>query len=542
MDIVPAIDEKKQSALASILSSNQFLLSSVTDPSEWIFDNLGIDLYDNQIEFVDGVTDLSIKNLVLIGSRGGGKTYAVIGALLYLCDEIEGIRIGVFAPKWPQATRLIKEVEPILKSPKCPLRSKIDWDSTVKTRLQFKNGSFIQCSSANEMANIEGDHYHVIVIDEAHMVPSISVSQKIEPMLGSFNIAKMIKIGVAMYDNHFYKSFMSRLFAKIIKPWTECPVLLNSGSVIIDGKEYPSKTFDLMPLPLRQQIFPGHPELYTDGNSGMEVADFLTNYMMIWARDVAKALSDDEQKRLVGDHVPDKRGFPNEIYVFGCDFAQGSPTGNDEKLDYTALAVWKVYAGGVKQKVFAKKWKGNPLGQIREIIELIHPSRGVFPCRVGMIDYSNVGSVALGAFQEQGVQVTGIMFKQTETNSGKNYKNAMYDNFKYELSGNRVKYPAMSYMAGDHEMNDGYIEWCQLERREATGINKVIEAPENYHDDMVCADLMALFISTRGDVTSLQGMSGIKMTPNMLLPMPSLAHASTYGNNPSLFMGRILSR
>lgn len=520
-------------SLGDIWKDSPDILNSSVDISEWAFDNIGIDLYDNQIEFAEAITDFKKDNVIILGSRGGGKTMAVSCAIVKLCVENPNFRVGVFAPKWSQATRVIKEILPYLLVDSCKIKKDIDEKNTVKAALRFKNGSFISCISANDLANIEGEHFHLVVIDEAHLVPSVSVSQKIAPMLGSYNVAKTVKLGVAMYDNHFYKSFLSPNYHKVIKTWTECPILLSAGSIMIDGKEYPRKAFNNMPLLLKKQMFPDHPELHVQGDGDMDEVDFLTNYMVQWVKDLSNFLSEQEQEKLLGYHHMEEKGQGNEVYVFGLDFGQGSPTGNDAKLDFTALAVWKVVGEGIKHKVWGKKWKGNPLMQIAEIIDLIHPKNGLFPCRVGMCDYSGVGAVAVGAMQQAGIQVTGIMFQQTEKESGKNFKNAIFDNFKYELSNDRVKYPSLIEQKKNPDMADGYSEWCHLERRQSMGFNKKIEAAEGYHDDICCCDSMGIFIANRADVMMLHGSHRINME-NLIQPMPSLKNNCTV--NP--FMGR----
>jgi hypothetical protein len=366
------------------------------------------------------------------------------------------------------------------------------------------------------------------------------MSQKISPMLGSFSIAKTIKIGVAMYDNHFKKSFLSPSYYKVIKPWTECPILLNSGSIFIDGLEYPKKALGLMPLSLKQKLFPLHPELFMEGGGDMDESDFLTQYMVKWTDDSRNGLSDDEQVKLKGEHLPEAQGYGNELYVFGLDFAQGSVTGDDERLDYTALAIWKVVEGGIKQKVYARSWRGdNPLAIISEIINIVKPIGGLFPCKVGMVDYSGVGNVAISAFKQEGIQATGVMFAQTEKNSGKNYKNAMWDNFKFELANDRVKYPSEVGMSMNRCMQDAYMEWCQIEKRERAGINKIIQSPEGFHDDHACADLLAVFIANRADVLTMNRSTAAVLRPDSLMKMPSLFPQQGSANMGQLFLGVI---
>ena len=69
------------------------------NPSYWSLVNLGIDLYDNQVEILDAITDLSLPYLAILASRGSGKTYACAIALVKVCLDNPGFRVGIFGPK-----------------------------------------------------------------------------------------------------------------------------------------------------------------------------------------------------------------------------------------------------------------------------------------------------------------------------------------------------------------------------------------------------------------------------------------------------------
>src|SRR5665213_2407116 len=77
--------------------------------SYWSLTQVGIDLYDNQVDIIEAVTDLSVPYVGVLASRGSGKTYSVAIGLVKLCLDNPGFRVGVFGPKADTSKRLVKE-------------------------------------------------------------------------------------------------------------------------------------------------------------------------------------------------------------------------------------------------------------------------------------------------------------------------------------------------------------------------------------------------------------------------------------------------
>ena len=214
------------------------LSKAAYDTSFWALQNLQVDLYDNQIDIVDSVTDIGIKYLAILCARGTGKTHGVAVALIKLCLDYPGLAVGIFGPKEDQANRIIKEeLLGHLLLPSSPCYNFIEWSRTSGSYVRFKNGSYIESHSASEQSQQEGYHYSIVVVDEAHAVSDASIATRISGMLGSFKISKLIKIGVAVGRNHFWKSCAApnTAFKVIVKDWTQCAILLNQGSITYEG-------------------------------------------------------------------------------------------------------------------------------------------------------------------------------------------------------------------------------------------------------------------------------------------------------------------
>src|SRR5271157_5808203 len=134
------------------------------NPSYWSLVNLGIDLYDNQVEILDAVLDLSLPYIALLASRGSGKTYAVAIALVKMCLDNPGFRIGVFGPKADTSKRLVKEdIIGRILTPSSKVYDQVDWQHSGNQFIQFKNGSTIKALSASPTATQESEHFHCVL-------------------------------------------------------------------------------------------------------------------------------------------------------------------------------------------------------------------------------------------------------------------------------------------------------------------------------------------------------------------------------------------
>ena len=105
----------------------------------------------------------------------------------------------------------------------------------------------------------------------------------------------------------------------------------------------------------------------------------------------------------------------------------------------------------------------------------------------------------------------GIIFNSRDrfTGSGMNMKNIMYAKWRQELDNGKFKYMTKerfekSTAEGAGADNIGYYhrmvsEWADLEQT-VTGfsVNKKIEAPLGYHDDVCDSDVLANFAAVEG--------------------------------------------
>lgn len=481
-----------------LAQASEFTLQA-NDPVRWAKSFLNVDLQSNQEEIIKELCSPTTNYLGILGARGSGKTYGVSIGLVKMCEDNPGLDVGVFGPRADQATRIIKEMKKILFT--SPLKDQIDWDLTTNDKIIFRNGSSLLALSAAETSLQEGWHFSVVVVDEAHRVSNTSMSERIIPMLGSKKISKLIKIGIPLFKNHFYQSFSDDKYKFLIHDWANAPILLESGYKELknpsDGtmKKYPTFVLDRMPRSLKVAMFPENEEIHYDGD--MTEMEFNTQYGMIWMEDMNTFLHGEEPETLIGSHDTLMLGRAGENYFFGLDTSAGTLTPGKYDLDYTALSIWRV-TNGMKEKVFSREWQNTEtLSQLEEVAGIVHPSSGLFPCAFGCVDYSNVGITAVEMFKRLKIPVAGVLFSATETSSRKNFKNAMANQFQFELQAGRVKYPKMEAIDRDKIMRKHYHQWLALERIVSVGLNDKISAPPGQHDDGPMSDVLAVWAADK---------------------------------------------
>lgn len=480
-------------------SINEIMESTyMYDVYEIVKKKYNFDLAPNQVEIVEAVMDHEIKNLLVLAARSSGKTFSVIIGALLLALQMENFSIGISAPTYDQSQRLLQTFQSQFCDKNNYLKNQIK--SISNSRVLFKNGNFIESFSGDIMSLAEGRHYDMLVIDEAQSVDDYVMSRMLLPMIASSSFGKIIKIGTPRGKNHFFKSAHSVNYKTLVFDWLNAPNLLKGGVINYEGKQYSKYVYGKMPLAKCKEYFPKEPKLWHDGD--MTVEDFVTEFECGWQAGISQFLYESEIDLLFGDFLPEKTSFKD--YYFGLDLAGGSDVAVDTKHDYTVLTIVRIEEG-VKQIVDSFSWQGDFVEQIDEIIKIIHPNTGIYKCIGGVIDRGQVGSAVYDVLKSLGVECDTVMYQSTYTPTGKNMKNSMFDHFKMELNGNRVKYPAPQYSNNHKVLKMHIAEWLSLEKIIGSGINNKIQAPSGLHDDTCCSTAMAIFAADKKLSQSKEG-------------------------------------
>ena len=433
----------------------------------------------------------------------------------YLIDNYPQMRIGVFTPRLQQAEVSIGRLSTFFQMNETRLNNRIV--KITKDRIELGNDSYVTAVSASDQSNIEGLTFDVIVMDEAQKISDYTVSERVLPM-GTATNGKFVKVGTPKTRNHFYDSIegkASNQWTVIKRDWTRCPQSwLLDATYLPDpdtGIVRPYSTFiikQVMPKSLKQEMFPDNPEVWTEGNLSIE--DFRTQYMLEFIDGAGKYLDSQQVKAMIdGEYDWIDHGIIGETYVAGIDFAGSNPEG-----DSTQITVLRITRDGIKQKVFAKEFKDASYPeQMYYISHLFGGYKPRFECKKIFADYTGCGAAVVQTLQEEfGLKnIEGIIFNARDkyTNSGMNLKNAMYGKWRQELDNGKFKYLTKerflnSTADGAGKDNISYYhrmvsEWSDLEQT-TTGfsVNKKIEAPSGYHDDVCDADVLANFAAVAG--------------------------------------------
>jgi hypothetical protein len=516
-----------------------------TDPCEWIESQLGVSLYSNQIEIVEAIRDPVGEGFNVLQNRGAGKTQGVAWGLGELCENRPGTQVIVAAPIEKQAGRILRYMKQAFQGPSSKVKDRIDWQAASALRFPFKNGSTVVAVSGQEKANAEGEHGHVLVIDEAHLVPSYSVTNKLIPMVGMLGgYSKIIKIGVAMGKNHFYKSVTAAGAKNLICPWYKSEIFLEEPNPFFyKNKQYSKKLLSRMPLPIRMKMFPDRPDMHKATGYEITELDWATQYSMEWIDDINNLLSESDQAKLAsGKHKPITKGKVGDLYFAGLDTAYSG----SRDADRTVLAIWRLRRDGVCEKVASFSWQGDPLGQEREIWEILNPRGGMFKCEAIFADYSNIGITMVERFRAVQLPIVGVTFGSSAKTIGssKNWKNTLYDHFLIRLQSSEAVYPNIEEMkvmavGADQEMKvqidnmlEGFWQWIVIQRIRGKGLNDKIEAPSDQvedtedgqskmaHDDACSADVLAVWAARHRDQMRKEMGRGGAGLISMDIPMP----------------------
>lgn len=471
------------------------------NPSYWSLINLGIDLYDNQVEILNDVCDLSIPYVGILASRGSGKTYSVAIAIVKMCLDNPGFRVGIFGPKADTSKRLVKEdIIGRILVPTSKVYDQIDWNNSSNSFIQFKNGSTVKALSASPTATQESEHFHVLVLDEAHRISDFVVKEKLVPMLGSFSVTKTIKIGISLYKNNFWHSCNDNgtRYKVLRKDWSQCNIYGLQGYIMYEGKTYPKRIVDLMPKTVKEKYFPNDPNLHYDSVEGYSEIEWNTQYEMIWMEDINLVLSGDQHKKLATglfDILKEGRPELTEKYYFGLDTASGTLMPGQKDLDWTVLTIVRKNQDNTKDVVAKYMWHDDIMNQMQEVRDIVHPIDGIFKCEMGLADNSNFAIGLIEIFKKEGIPMAGVNFGSKEPNTNKNFKNAMVDQFVFELNGGRIQYPSIDKIKKNKAFKEGFEQWGLLERhRTNAGLNdKIFVDPSAGHDDHVSADILAVW-------------------------------------------------
>ena len=503
-------------------------------------ESMGVHLYSNQVKIIETICGGDAHNINILAARSSGKTYSVALATVKLCMDNPNYSVLCFAPKIQQSTRILDQIVQILNSCKDTLFKEVEWNYTNKAYMRFKNGSWIQCLGS-QSDNVEGWHAECLLLDEAQAIDTDFFNTKALPMAKAAhqNLYRLIKIGIPRRSvgTHFYDSCNNPAYTTLVFDWTKCDNLKNAGITIIDGKEYPTTILKDMPIEMKKEMFPDHPEWHIPSENNMSVEDFKEQYSMEWVDSNSRFLTRDDIEAMIGEHSYQMQGRDGEEYYFGLDLAGGLLINQGLGRDYSSLTIISKDKDGMKRVVHCEEWQGDIVEQMEEIISWIHPETGRFKCVFGTADYGSLGPAVVDMLLHSGLPIAGIRYRSSEPTTGMPYKTAIFDNLFTELRSGYFKYPCHDDLARNYLLKKHFDEWEALERKVNSNGNVRIAAPENtlIHDDCCNSCSLAVWAADKMK-EELRRIQRRGMLQNLLTPNISAATTANRFNRNNLHM------
>lgn len=503
-------------------------LSLIRDTKKYVKEKYNCDIYNNQVEIFDSIINPLNRNISIGAARSAGKSFSVSLSLIELCRNIPKTIVAVFAPKGPQSKRLLNEMYNIIGSATDEIKRCVNKEKSSTMVIEFTNGSKVQALSGHDKTMSEGEHPHVVVIDEAHLVSDFAWSSKIYPMLGAHQHKQIIKIGVFMYNNHYHKDFLKKDVIKLISPWWKCEVFFKDPKKIkyYDEKdnvqEISEFIFSCMAPSIKKRYFPNpkNMELWKELGQ-MTEQDFRMQMEMEWLDEVNRVLTDKQiEKLLSGTHKLEEVGLGAATYVFGLDPATGSLNPESLELDFTSLSIFKIINKKF-YKVYGKQWQGDTLLQYDEILSVLRK----FHTTWGLLDFSSLSPMFLPMLQRDNIKCAGVQYAASAPKSGKNWKNYIFNNFVSHIDLDSIFYPNIDNLETDNPnfdkdvitaMQQGAHQWQVINRtRNKQAQNDTIEAPYKQKDDISNSDCLCISSVFHPDAKTAFNMYGIQQTKGM---------------------------
>lgn len=488
-------------------------------------------LCSNQVDIVGALTS-GERTSITVEPRQVGKTSSVAVACAILCEtegaewnkvHPEPYRIGIFAPKAAQAQLDTERLKSWARYTKQG-RALINWELTTTDRIVWHNGCEVKTYSASEQAENDGKTLNRIILEEGQKISDFVVSQAILPMGGATG-ARIAKIGtVRPIRNHFFNSWHNDKRAiRTWHHWLICDNLLRGGYVEYGGRKISKYVLDMMPLShketyIRAGIFPHSPDFYYPGE--MELNDFLTQYELRWLEQFGLFLDAREKAILLSGTMPHalRQNMGDELYA-GIDFASGN--GADE----TAVSIWR-RVGTILVKVWGCTFPDMPLpDQKRELINLFSKSGPFHTVKLILGDFGGNGAAIIADLATD-VQLPAqtVAFGANDKlvlGASMNMKTSMFMDFKRQLQMGWLRYPVLETqtpveLVMDHQK--GVRQWSALEQEIiGFGVNRRIQAPESDHDDVCCADVLAVRAAKIGPSVFGQPRQNLGRMPYFIL-------------------------
>lgn len=219
----------------------------------YIKNKFQVDIYNFQHRIIKAILNPYIKKISIRASTRIGKSYSVgLASLLYPIFNKKK-KVGIIAPTKDKTKIIMSYIADFLAV--SDLEDLIDLDVMQLTKLErlkrevsknkitFKNGSFIECLSADNKGKgftLMGKGYDLIIIDESSLLNRDSWV-KIYRMLLESPHTKIVEIGNPFFLNHFFDHSLDPDWHTIHLNWRDA---VKEGRMTMEQVEDQRKELD----------------------------------------------------------------------------------------------------------------------------------------------------------------------------------------------------------------------------------------------------------------------------------------------------------
>ena len=147
--------------------------------------------------------DCTARFIVMNCGRRFGKTIAAANECCRFACEYDNTLTWWVAPTYKQARIAYRQIKKAL----APISTR---KSDVELRIELVNGAVIECRSADNPDNLRGEGVHMLVVEEAAMMPGKLWHEILRPMLADTN-GRAVFISTPKGRNWFYMMYMRGL-------------------------------------------------------------------------------------------------------------------------------------------------------------------------------------------------------------------------------------------------------------------------------------------------------------------------------------------
>lgn len=401
----------------------------------------------------------------------------------------DGFKIGIFAPTMRSALLIYAKI-------KINVESDIFEDALVEAGLKLalrgdgfnlSNDSVCKAITASPDSKVEGETFHLIILEEAQALTRWKIVKEIMPMAAA-TAGTIVAIGTSLKRCYFYERIVDnqRLFKDGIGKQNHFQY--NYLEVVKHRREVYHKTKDRFHLNYENYVSSRMHEM-----GGEDSEEFRMNFLLLWSEDGLSAISSVTLEEMRENMEEVFLPYSDFLCVASLDVAKGTYDNSvltikavdydnpfvDETMDPVATNQIKYLYRYRKKTIFLQELSGRfegDEGQYRQVCDILNQIPSL---KLLVVDASGLGAAPAERFEVllPHIKVEHFVFNLQS-------KSELYQVY---LTSWRQKWESVVYgpiHREQMEMKKFYTQHTNLEKNFKQGF-LVCEAPEGEHDDYV---------------------------------------------------------